>query len=52
MSIYYFDITDYKTQLVLMFSKTPTCFELIAHHQGLLHAMSYVLIISNTRADC
>jgi hypothetical protein len=36
------------TQFILMNSKTPTCFELIAHLQEVLHTMSYVLMVSNT----
>jgi hypothetical protein len=34
-----------------MHYKTATCFELIDHHQGVLHMMSYVLVISNTYLD-
>jgi hypothetical protein len=48
---YYFDNTDYKAQLILIYSTTPTCSELIADHQAVLHMMSYVLIIINTHAD-
>jgi hypothetical protein len=32
----------------MMHYTTATCFELICHHQGVLHMLSYVLVISNT----
>jgi hypothetical protein len=49
---YYFDNTDYNTQLISMYSNTATCFELMAHHQGVLNMMSCVLMINNTHVDC
>jgi hypothetical protein len=48
----YFDNTDYNIQLILMYSKTPTCFELIDRHHGVLHTRSNVLLITNTHVGC
>jgi hypothetical protein len=51
---HYIDYTNYNTQLtgLLMYTKTPTGFELIARHQGILHMMSYIIMISNIHVDC